>query len=296
MDVIETAAPQETTVQEPVLDIRHTPLDELEKMVSLPEEPPVVEEEKKKELKVEEEKKLEDQKPPVEEKPAIDPKEYEDLKKKVEAQEKFLNRQATEIGTLRKTTPEQELANRKLMMEEYNRLYYEEGPFAANEYYKTEQAKIDQAKTVIAQQEYTERLQNNKTAVTQFIPDVETRIDRIADMMKEDGADDKNIEFFKKNPFAVDPVTLYNMDKRVGLKTELATVKAENEALRTEVAELKKAPGKLIDSINQSATKSLNGKATTAKPDKIDLSGINIRNVPYDKLADLDKEFTNQTQ
>jgi hypothetical protein len=137
-------------------------------------------------------------------------------------------------------------------------------------------------------------VEGTKKSIAQFVPDFDSKIDTIVKLMEEDKANPENINVFKANPYVVDPVTLYNMAKRADLHTQVSTLTQENESLKNQIAELKKKPGELIDKIND-ATHSISAKSSgTANPATavIDLSGVNIRKVPYDKLVEMDRQYS----
>lgn len=184
------------------------------------------------------------------------------LNKKTANQDKFFDRVGTEIGLLRKKTPEED----KKKLEEIRDAYIEdpvEGHRLMEEY------REEQGKTTQLQAEYsaTQRAKANREALGERLPDIEKTevINEIADLMVEDGAPPQAVEAFKTledGPFYMDQATLHNLYQRNVLRKENTGLKDENESLKKQVEELKGKPAKMLKNIERATkTKTMSGKS-----------------------------------
>lgn len=176
--------------------------------------------------------------------------ENERLKKRVENQNKFLTRQATEVGLLRKRSPAEEEAE----LQRIRDLYIDDpvkGLAAHTEYIKGK----ENEELAVKQHEYQEQVRSNYETVQGIAPDFDTHVDDIVKIMREDGAQEGTINNFLEMPYAVSPATLLNLYKRVGLTKENGTLKSENERLKKEVEELKAKPATILENIEKAANR-----------------------------------------
>ncbi|MEG7807592.1 hypothetical protein U2100_15325, partial [Listeria monocytogenes] len=81
--------------------------------------------------------------------------------------------------------------------------------------------------------QFEQTMTQRKEVVAKYVPDIDTKISDIAELMKEDGATTEIVEAFKAKPFQLDPVALFNLSKRAELSKSLSTVKQELEAAKT---------------------------------------------------------------
>lgn len=238
--------------QEP--EIQETPAtmsrEDLDLAMSQSENEAEVEQEKEikkaqtdgKEVKAEPEKK--------EETPAIDTKmqelltENEKLKGRVDNQEKMIARFGTEVGLLRKKTPEAERAK----LNEINELYLTD-PTAGMEAYQAYKQELANADRNAQEIQATAVIERNKSMTTKMIPDFDKQLTEISELLTADGLGKDVVDNFQKNPFVFDPDVLISLQKRNIAHRENLTLKAEIEQLRNENEELKKKPGMLLKKI-----------------------------------------------
>ncbi len=179
---------------------------------------------------------------------------------RLEQQSKLLDKFGTEVGLLRKTSPEEE----KARLDEIREAYLEdpiEGDRLLQEY--REEQKATQAQS--RDDELAGILESNRSVVTSGIKDFEenlgTNVNEIAEIMKEDGASAKILEAFKENPYVIEGSTLFALHKRNQVAKELASVKEQLAESEKTIAELKKKPGAVLDNIEKaSKTKPLTGR------------------------------------
>ena len=188
------------------------------------------------------------------------------LLKKTENQDKFFDRVGTEVGLLRKMTPEED----KVELERIRDLYIDdpvEGHKAMEEY-KTNQ---ERTTTVNREIEVNQRIETNKTGIESLIPDFEANqseiVEELAALMTEDGAPAAAVEAFKEQPFLMDQATLYNLHLRNTVGKESKEKDAKITELEAQIEELKKKPGELLNNIEKaSKNQTLTGKSAGAVP------------------------------
>ncbi|MCK5608013.1 hypothetical protein KAR91_39400 [Candidatus Pacearchaeota archaeon] len=176
--------------------------------------------------------------------------EIEALKKKTANQDKFFDRMGTEVGLLRKKTPEEDLEK----IQEIRDAYAEdpvEGHRLMEEY------KANQVKSESLQNEYAANrsAETNREALSERLPDMEKAevVNELATMMAEDGAPAQAVEVFKQNPFLMDQATLYNLYQRRSLSKENVDLKTQLEVKEKEIAELKGKPEKMLEKLEKAS-------------------------------------------
>jgi hypothetical protein len=213
--------------------------------------------------------------------------ELDKLRRRVEAQEAFISRQATEVGLLRKSTPEEE----KQELERIRDLYITD-PIAgreAHDEYKARLAQREQERqTLLIQNRYARNAQQTK----QWLTDYEQNIDDIASVMAEDGADKETVETFKRYPYIYEPLVAVNLVKRSLLTKEVKTLKERVDVLEKENAELKAKPEKLIDKIASATKQTVTGKAAGTAPASSGLTTKPIWAMSQEELAQLSKDLS----
>jgi hypothetical protein len=223
-------------------------------------------------------------------------KELEATKQRLTDKDKFIQRQGNEIGELRKFAPPEEVARiKEAVKTEYDRIHYEQGPFAADEYKKQVEKQINeemQSREVLSN---IEKIQTTRQRIVEKLPTFETTIDDMADSLKEDGVPDNLIAAFKQNPYLVDYGELLNINKAAIARKQLSLKNQEVESLKVRIAELEKKPGELIDKIN-SANRTISGKsAGVSSPNgTVDLSNINPRTMSYKQLKEFEKSLSDK--
>lgn len=178
------------------------------------------------------------------------------LQERIEQQSKLLDKFGTEVGLLRKQSPEDE----KAKLEAIRDLYLDdpvEGHKAMMAHFR-EQEKIEKQGR---EEEFKNIIAENRNIITSSIKDFEKNLDgnvsEIAELMKEDGADSTTINAFKENPYVIDGSVLFALHKRNEVVRENKALKDQLAEKEKEVETLKKKPGQVLDSIE---------KATSIKP------------------------------
>ena len=186
------------------------------------------------------------------------------LLKKSENQDKFFDRVGTEVGLLRKKTPEED----KVELERIRDLYIDD-PVAGHKAMVDFNANQEKAETVGREVEVNQRIETNKTGIESLIPDFEANqseiVEELAALMTEDGAPAASVEAFKEQPFLMDQATLYNLHLRNTVGKESKGKDAKIAELETQIEELKKKPGELLSNIEKaSKNQTLTGKSAGA--------------------------------
>jgi len=221
-------------------------------------------------------------------------KEHEGLKKKADNQEKLLARFGTEMGLLRKKTPEEMQKRIQEVRDKYNELALSGDVFAAQELldnFKKEQREEEERQITL---QNIEKIKETRENILTHIPKFESSIENIIPVLEEEGIGKEGINAFKQNPYFVSEGELRILHKASIYHQENVSLKKENETLKTKIAELEKKPGEIIEKINKS-TETLSGKKTvTSTPKAIDFSTIDLSKYTYEQLRELEKTLSSQ--
>ncbi|MCC7212520.1 MAG: hypothetical protein IT451_11865 [Candidatus Brocadia sp.] len=186
--------------------------------------------------------------------------EVEKLRKRTENQQKFFDRIGTELGLLRKQLPEDE--KREL---EKVRDAFAEDPIKGMSAYKEYEGKIKEREDFINKVQVEEKAEQVKENLSNLVKDFETKIDEIAELLKEDGASADTIRQYKENPYVYGEEINLNLYKRTISRSEVKKLNSEVEKLRQENEELKKKSGEIFDNIEKASNSStISSKTTTS--------------------------------
>lgn len=194
---------------------------------------------------------------------------YERLLKKAENQDKFFDRVGTEVGLLRKRTPEQEREELEKIRDAYI-----EDPVEGHRLMQEYQDKQNKAKDLEKEYEANQMIERNRESISKLLPEFkEDSIEELSKLMAEDGAPEEALRAFKAQPYLMDQATLYNLYKRNDLTREVTTLKEQLEAKEKEIEALKKKPDELLDNIEKASkvktlTNSASGNKNTQAPDE----------------------------
>jgi len=260
--VVEEPQTDPSTLSDAELDARLNPKEE-----EPPAEPPVEEPPKEEPPKEE---------PPKEPETITVPKdEWEKVKKRVLDKETFIQKQAREIGDLRKAREQftQEIEQLKTIR---------------NEAWNIDPDKAQRAAFAIAQREGSinqinaiESSEMNRQVVTQFQPDFDTVLPDIVQLVIEDGNDMADVEKFRVNPFAENPAVLVNLAKRAMDRKAITAKDAEITALKERIAKLEGKPAEVVKNIQKAMTQQ---KTITASSGQ---SGVSKPEVHESQIANL---------
>lgn len=197
--------------------------------------------------------------------------EIETLKKKTANQDKFFDRMGTEVGLLRKKTPEEDREELEKIRDAYI-----EDPVEGHRLMQEFNAKQEQSASLQNEYKVNRTAEANREALSPKLPDMEKSevVNELATMMTEDGAPAQAVEVFKSNPFLMDQATLYNLYQRRSLSKENTDLKTQLEAKEKEIAELKGKPEKMLKNLEkvskgtQLPKGSSGGKKAAAKVEK----------------------------
>lgn len=225
-----------------------------------------------------------------EEKVEIPKSEYEKLNKRISDEQQFIQRQANEIGELRKTLRQQIEAKLK-EIEDPNQLIADPAGFLEAR---------EQIKDAEMQDRNLQRMEqslHSKIIINQFIPDFEKRIDDITEVIKTDGLGQDIINNFRANPYADTPAVLFNLSKRAELLKESNALKAKVATLEEQLKKLQAEPHKVAKKIEQAlqASKTITGATGGSKVSDETMPEIsNISDLSDVELNKLIKERTKQ--
>ena len=246
-----------------------------------PEQTPVEETQNVKEEVEETEVKEEvkEESPPEEFK--ITKEDYEKLLKRIDEKEKFIQRQADEVGKRRKSEEQ--------LRQEVYALKTQLAGEGLNHVEAMEiQNAIREREAQLSDVELRTITEFNRNTVKTFVPDAESLIDDMIELVKEDGQPEEAIRSFRDNPYKEPPGTLINLAKRAELRKELRNKDAKIASLEAELSELKKEPKKVVEKIKKALEQeplmtNKSGQASSTK-EQIDASQI-----PHLTDAELDR-------
>ena len=212
--------------------------------------------------------------------------ELEKLRKRVQDKEEFIQRQAREIGELRKLVREA-LGAETVGTEQGLQQKGEEGLNDEVFFEKPVEAVKKTVEQILAERERqiqaeAQRALEVEKTVKERVPDFEKYIDEIAELAKEDGYPDEAIAAFKANPYmGSDPHVLLSYARRVEAARQLNQLKAELE-------KAKKAPEEFLKKIQKAAsgTSTLSNVAPSTPKDRTEFSEKTITSLSD---AELDK-------
>lgn len=220
-------------------------------------------------------------KPPEEEIVQITKSEWEKTQKRIEDKEKFIQRQAQEVGQRRKS--EEQLRaeiftlEQKLVEKQYE-------PLEA----RAIQKELDVREAQLGEAELSKRFEANRNTVKAFVPELEAYIDDVVAILKEDGQPEEAIRAFRENPYSEHPGVIVNLTKRAELARTLRNKDAEIASLKAENAALKAKPQEVVKKIEQAlkqptAMTNDSGQATSVK------ASIDESQIPLLSDAELDR-------
>jgi hypothetical protein len=182
------------------------------------------------------------------------------LEARIEQQSKLLDKFGTEVGLLRKTSPEDEKARLDAIREAYLDDPIE-GDRLLQEYREEQKTAEKQGRDA----ELSQIIEKNRSVVTSSIKDFEANLDsnvsEIAEIMEADGASKETISAFKENPYILDGSTLFALHKRNEVLNKVVSLEEQLAERDTKIAELEKKPGEVLDKIaNATNLRTLSGR------------------------------------
>jgi hypothetical protein len=211
-------------------------------------------------------------------------KELEATKQRLTDKDKFIQRQGNEIGELRKFAPPEEVARIKEQVKtEYDRIHYEQGPFAADEYKKQVERNLQEEFQRREVLQDIEKTQITRQRIVTDVPTFESTIEDMADSLRNDGVSEDRIAIFKTNPYLLNYGELRNIHNAAVARKQFTIKNQEVESLKAKIAELEKKPGDYIRRIDQ-ATKTING-SSSGTDGKRDSNVVSI-NKPLAQMSD----------
>ena len=216
--------------------------EELEQAINPPKEEEIVEVIPTEEVKEEPKEEVKEEPPPEEFK--VTKEDYEKLLRRVDEKEKFIQKQADEVGKRRKS--EEQLRNE---------VYTLKTQLAGDGVNHVEAMEIQNAirerETQLGEAELRTITEFNRNTVKTFVQDPESLLDDMVEIVKEDGQPEEAIRAFRDNPYKEPPGTLINLAKRAELRRELRNKDARIASLEAELASSKSAPKDVVKKIEK---------------------------------------------
>lgn len=235
-----------------------TPVEEIKEEIK--EEKQEVKEEVKQEVKEEIKEEI---KEPVVEEVKITKEEYDKLVKRIDEKERFIQRQAQEVGIRRKS--EEQLRGEVFELQKSLELKWGE-PIEATKI----QNEIRDRETQLQDAENRTRVENIRNVVKTYVPEPESLMDEMVILLKEDGNPEDSIRTFRDNPYSQPPGTLVNLAKRAELRKEGRNKDEKIASLEAEIQTLKGKPQETVKKIEKALKESPamsndSGQATATK-------------------------------
>lgn len=201
------------------------------------------------------------------------------LEEALEAKNKLFDKLGTEVGLLRKKTPEEDKAEIQRIRD-----LYETDPIEGNkawEEYKNSQLR---EKKLEETQALLETVEKTRDVVGRSIPGFEGDVSAMGDYLSSLGYGENNVNEFKRNPYSVDPATLYFIHKAYKGKHDYDSILTERDSLKSELDSLKEKFKTSIDKIEKGSKsetiKSRSGSPTKTKTDE----KLPVHSRKYDEL------------
>jgi chromosome segregation ATPase len=219
--------------------------------------------------------------PPADEIVNITKSEWEKVQKRIEEKEKFIQRQAQEVGQRRKSE-EQLRAEIYALEQRLVEKQYE--PLEA----RAIQKELDAREAQLGQAELSQKLEANRRAVTTYVPEPDAYLTDMAEILREDGQPEDGIRDFMQNPYENHPGLIINLAKRAEARRELRNKDAEIASLKAEVAALKGKPAEVAKKIERALKQPTtmtndSGQATSVK------APIDASQIPHMTDAEIDQ-------
>lgn len=224
------------------------------------------------------------------EKVEVSKSELEKLRKQVSEKEKFLQRQANDVGKARKEAEAALAALKKQLpvddeseKSRLTALAVSDGHAFAEELERIRSLKAEIARNENIVRE-AQRVEANREVIKSLVPELEATIDDVAALVLEDGAPPETVKALRDNPYLLDPTLAYNLHKRASLTKQVAQLSEQLAQLQKENAELKTRPDEVLRKIEKAAAaKPLTGASGGGtSDDRIELDYANPFAVPLE--------------
>ena len=235
---------------ETIIDVNPVEMTDEQLETELNPQAEVVEEQKEveetqevvEEVKEEVKEEVREELPPEEFK--VSKEEWEKIQKRLEEKEKFIQRQADEVGKRRKSEEQ--------LRQEVYALKTQLAGDGVNHVEAMEiQNAIREREAQLTEAELHTITEFNRNTVKTFIPEPESLLDDMVELLKEDGQDDGAIRMFRDNPYKESPGILINLGKRAELRKESRNKDAKIASLEAELASLRGQPKEVLKKIEK---------------------------------------------
>lgn len=174
--------------------------------------------------------------------------ENEKLLNAVKNQDKLLAKLGTELGLLRKKTPEEENAEIETIRDAYL-----VDPINGDRLLTAYKEQKKKEESVAAQHQFLQTAKEVREEIIKDIPAFEENLAGIAELIKEDGADESTVNAFRQSPYIFGREVLINLAKRNEAIKKLKSAEGEIAKLKEENEEWKKRPDEMLKKIEKAA-------------------------------------------
>ena len=209
--------------------------------------------------------------------------EFDKLKKKMENQELFIQRQGTEVGTLRKLRDQlTALAKEKRAQAEEQLLT---NPSQAMDTHAEARELEKRANDTGAQEQY----EANRAAINAAFPDFEKRIDDIVAASLEMGIPQANLDNFKRDPYATPIATLTPYVRAAVIRKHYLDKATLVDKMALQLKELSAGTTNFTKNLKDAALKSPSIKAAGGGATEGSLGSIDESQIPDLSYAEIER-------
>ncbi len=200
----------------------------------------------------------------------------------------MIQRQANEVGELRKSLREQIQTKETTLEDEF----LSDPKQAMQTMLDLQEAKKQDI--ALAQEQ---QFLSNKSMINRLVPNYESMIDDIASVIASDGLPPEAINMFKANPYIGNAAILMNLAKRAEIHKKVQSYETKIQTLTNEIATLKKKPTEVASKIanalrSPSAITASSGSGSGGGSPSEIIPGLptNIDNLPESAIETLLKQ------
>ncbi len=281
----EETTEQSTVKEEDITSLTSEQLDEMlvetTKEAETSETTEVIEEKTKEETEKEQTSKESQQ--ALEEKVTISKEEWEKSQKRLKDQELYIQRRGNEIGELRKALDELIKTKQEGLQEKW----VADPQQAMDDTMAIRNAQRDQQML-----NELERIENTKMSIRKLVPDFDSLVDDMAEIVKLDGFHPNAIAQFRANPYVENLGVLFNVVQRAKALRQVKEYEIKVSTLQQEINKLKGKPQEIVEKIEKALHTKPSVTASSGKgaSEKAPITNIPMQNLSSEQLDELLKQ------
>ncbi len=282
----EETTEQSTVKEEDISSLTSEQLDEMlvetTKEAETSETTEVIEEKTKEKTKEETEKEQTstESQQDLEEKVTVSKEEWEKSQKRLKDQELYIQRRGNEIGELRKALDELIRTKQEGLQEKW----VADPQQAMDDTMAIRNAQRDQQML-----NELERIENTKMSIRKLVPDFDSLVDDMAEIVKLDCFHPNAIAQFRANPYVENLGVLFNVVQRAKALRQVKEYEIKVSTLQQEIDKLKGKPQEIVQKIEKAlhskpSVTASSGKGASEKTPITDVPMQNLTSEQLDKI------------